>query len=391
MALTASLVVNIGMLFVFKYADWFLTDLTSISATWAHDLPYFKDGLNLVLPVGISFYTFQTLSYTIDVYYGRVSAEKNPFKFALFVSYFPQLVAGPIERFGRLHHQLFKDQKLEYHTIRSGIRLMLWGMFIKMCVADNLAPIVDQVFASSSEASSAQLLSGMMSFSLQIYAEFQGYSLIAIGAARTMGVNLIYNFNAPYFARSIREFWSRWHISLSTWFRDYLFIPLGGSRKSNGRIALNILIVFLISGLWHGANLTFIAWGGLHGLVYLAQRWITIKGRGLLIQMSQWLLTLLVVCIAWVFFRSSDVTSALAYIWRMFNAESSDLSIVWDPIVLAFAGLFIASDFVLKHGDLSDWLDRQSFLLRWVTYSFLLYSILGFAGTVNHPFIYFQF
>ncbi len=263
-ALALSLLVNLGMLFTFKYANWFINDLLPSAALngLASVFPSISSGLNLVLPVGISFYTFQTMSYTIDVYYNKVKAESNLAKFALFVSFFPQLVAGPIERFQRLHHQLFEFHHFSYENLKYGLRLMLWGLFIKMCVADNLSPLVDQIFERYTEASSIQLLIGMLGFSIQIYSDFQGYSLIAIGTARVLGIRLIYNFNAPYFAQSIRDFWSRWHISLSTWFRDYLYIPLGGSKVSTLKVSLNVLVVFIVSGLWHGANLTFFWLGG---------------------------------------------------------------------------------------------------------------------------------
>ena len=392
-ALALSLLVNLGMLFTFKYANWFINDLLPSAALngLASVFPSISSGLNLVLPVGISFYTFQTMSYTIDVYYNKVKAESNLAKFALFVSFFPQLVAGPIERFQRLHHQLFEFHHFSYENLKYGLRLMLWGLFIKMCVADNLSPLVDQIFERYTEASSIQLLIGMLGFSIQIYSDFQGYSLIAIGTARVLGIRLIYNFNAPYFAQSIRDFWSRWHISLSTWFRDYLYIPLGGSKVSTLKVSLNVLVVFIVSGLWHGANLTFLAWGAIHGLGYLAQKYFRFHSPSTLIKIANRLVTLTLVCFAWVFFRSVSVTDGFDFIQNIVTSNTNHITLGWNPLIISFAGLFLLSDFVFKHGDIHNWLEHQTLVKRWVVYTFLIYSIFGFSGTVNHPFIYFQF
>lgn len=388
-ALAFSLSTNLGMLFFFKYSNWFLTDVVDGFHLGILDqFSNWHSGLDILLPVGISFYTFQTISYTIDVYANKVKPEKNIFKFALFVSYFPQLVAGPIERYNRLRDQLFARVKLTEVNLTFGLRLMLYGFFIKMCVADNIAPIVDQVFSHQGIASSLQLFMGMVLFGIQIFSDFHGYSLIAIGTARLFGVKLSDNFNSPYSATSIRDFWSRWHISLSTWFRDYLFVPLGGNRVQQLRFASNILIVFIVSGLWHGANWTFIVWGIIHGVAYLAFQWSGLNKKS---SLAGWLLTMPVVFIAWVFFRSLNVMDAWNYITRMFAITEGQLQLAWSPIIISFVGLFLISDFNWKNGNIHSWLKTKSALWRWPVYAFLLYCIMAHGGTVNHPFIYFQF
>lgn len=392
-ALSLSLVSNLGLLFFFKYSNWFLADVAQpLSLISEGNLDYWMQHWNFLLPVGISFYTFQTLSYTIDVYYKRVKPETNLLKFALFVSFFPQLVAGPIERFSNLSHQLFDRIDFNYENLQAGGRLMLFGFFIKMCVADNIAPVVDQIFDNSDDASTAQLWTGMGLFGFQIYSDFHGYSLIAIGAARILGIRLMNNFNSPYFAFSVREFWSRWHISLSTWFRDYLFIPLGGSRVNRLRFAVNICIVFLVSGLWHGANWTFVVWGAIHGSFYLIERWIGLSSsKSNFVKPLQWMLTMLVVFIAWVFFRSPDIEAGFHYIVGLFSQENGKLILQWNPLLITFLGFFILSDMIFKFGNISQWLDTKPPAFRWSVYLFLCYCIMAYAGTVNHPFIYFQF
>lgn len=393
LALGASIVTNLGLLFFFKYANWFVDDVlvatSLVPEGWAYQ---WHQHWQVLLPVGISFYTFQTLSYTIDVYFRKVKSESNLLKFGLYVSFFPQLVAGPIERFSRLHHQLFERHPWDWQRVRAGLQIMLFGFFIKMCVADNLAPIVDQVFAAPEQASSEQLFWGMFSFGLQIYSDFHGYSLIAIGTARVLGIRLIDNFNSPYFSTSIKDFWSRWHISLSTWFRDYVYIPLGGNQHRVWKWSLNILIVFAVSGLWHGANWTFVIWGCLHGLAYLVESFTGFRHmRFIGSKWLQWLMTMSVVFIAWVFFRAPTASVAANYLQRMSDGVDGSLSIDWDPMIISFVGLFLLSDVVMRHGRFNEWCDQRHFLVRWSAYAFLIYAIAGFAGTVNHPFIYFQF
>lgn len=390
--LAMSLVSNLGLLAFFKYSGWVVEDIIDpVIGLSQGQLHQFHTLWDFVLPVGISFYTFQTLGYTIDVYYGKTAPERNPLKFALFVSYFPQLVAGPIERFSNLQRQLFAHVDFDYKHFQHGGRLILYGLFIKMCVADNVSPFVDQVFTQSEDASSLQLIIGMLLFGIQIYSDFHGYSLIAIGTARLFGVHLMDNFNAPYTSLSIREFWSRWHISLSTWFRDYLFIPLGGSRDGRLKLAINVSIVFLVSGLWHGANWTFVVWGALHGAAYLLERWWSPNASSHPTKLLMWALTMCIVFVAWVFFRSADLMHAIDYLHYMVSSDSEGLNISWDPILPSLVGIFILSDLYFKDRSIHTWLETQSTLVRWSVYGLLLFFISGFAGTVQHPFIYFQF
>ena len=263
--LLLSLGVNLGLLFFFKYANFATGNLNLLfqKVGLSNEIPMMK----LLLPVGISFYTFQTLSYSIEVYFGRQKAEKHLGYFALYVSFFPQLVAGPIERYSRLAPQFRIKQHINYDNLSRGLRLILYGLFIKMVIADNISGIVDLVYAAPENFASLDILKGIFLYSFQIYSDFYGYSTIAIGSALLLGIRIMDNFKSPYLAKNISEFWQRWHISISTWFRDYLYFPLGGNRVSKQRWVLNILLVFLISGLWHGANWTFLIWGLLFGLL----------------------------------------------------------------------------------------------------------------------------
>ena len=394
MLLGLSITTNLGLLFFFKYFDWFLDDVANPLGIMPEFIyTYWTQNFNLLLPVGISFYTFQTLGYTIDVFQRQVKPERNIFKFALFVSYFPQLVAGPIERFQHLKSQLFARHAWSYKNLQQGGRLILYGLFIKMCVADNIANTVDLVFADITNYSSMNLGATMGLFGLQIFSDFHGYSLIAIGTARLFGVHLMKNFNSPYSALSIREFWSRWHISLSTWFRDYLFIPLGGSRVNKLRWILNILIVFIVSGVWHGANFTFLIWGGIHGIAYVIEKhtWLRIQSKNAVISSFRWIWTMSIVFIAWVFFRADSVEIGLSYLSSMIAGTEGTEELIFPSIALSFVGLLIISDYVFKDKDIHIWMSDKSMITRWSIYSFMLLSIFGFAGTVNHPFIYFQF
>ncbi|MCK5170638.1 MAG: MBOAT family protein [Bacteroidales bacterium] len=275
-----SIIINLSLLGYFKYT-YFFTDIINTTfhsdfevinylASWTNSLTGSSFDISIIiLPVGISFYTFQTISYTVDVYRKKLKPVKNIIDFGFYVSFFPQLVAGPIERSTRLLPQLVQKYNFDYDRVTDGLKLMLWGFFKKIVIADRVAVIVNQVYNNPSDAAGLPLLIGTYLFAFQIYCDFSGYSDIAIGAAQVFGINLMQNFRRPYFAKSIREFWQRWHISLSTWFRDYLYQSLGGSRTTRWRWYYNIMIVFLISGLWHGGNWTFVIWGGLHGSYYL--------------------------------------------------------------------------------------------------------------------------
>lgn len=329
--LVIGLFINLSILFLFKYGNFAIA--TADAVLQRLRIGGIEGRFSFLLPVGISFYTFQALGYIIDVYRKDIRAEKNIINYALFVSFFPQLVAGPIERSKNLLGQIQKIETIKLWNakrVTSGAILMVWGFFMKMVIADRVAILVDTVFNNYRMYGSIELVLVAVGFSIQIYCDFGSYSLIAIGAARIMGFTLMENFNTPYFARSIRDFWSRWHISLSTWFRDYLYIPLGGNRKGKGRKAINLMIVFLTSGLWHGANWTFVIWGGIHGFCQIMAdafapfraklcRTMKIKTDCLSWKILQTFATYVIVVFAWIFFRADTLTDACIYLGRIFT------------------------------------------------------------------------
>lgn len=404
--LLLSLVMNLGVLFLFKYFNFFADSAQSIlaHANIFYDSPAFE----LLLPVGVSFYTFQTLSYSIDVYKGKLEPERNFARFALFVSFFPQLVAGPIERATHLLPQFKQKFDFEYTRVVSGLRLMLWGFFKKVVIADNLSRVVDWVYANPDDQTGVTYLIATYFFAFQIYCDFSGYSDIAIGSARVMGFDLMENFRQPYLSTSIREFWSRWHISLSTWFRDYVYIPMGGNRVVKWRWYYNLLITFLISGLWHGANWTFVVWGALHGIflilgIQLAKVFKTPE-RTLTIWVRR-LIVFHLVLLAWVFFRADSVSSAIDILSSFQHVPGDILRFLGGTSVflgfgdynLSFIGYLGLLVFILF---LVDWLTTQERMralylrngtLRMTTYFILFYWILfgGYFGKTT--FIYFQF
>ncbi len=395
--LILSLCVNLGLLFTFKYYNFATENLNLLfqKVGLSREIPMMK----LLLPVGISFYTFQTLSYSIDVYFGRQKAEKHLGYFALYVAFFPQLVAGPIERFSRLAPQFKTKQVLSYDNLVNGLRLILYGLFIKMVIADNISGIVDLVYKQPESFASVDILKGIFLYSFQIYSDFYGYSTIAIGSALLLGIRIMDNFKSPYLAKSISEFWQRWHISLSTWFRDYLYFPLGGNRVSKQRWVLNILIVFLISGLWHGANWTFLIWGLLFGLLYAGEWFVNgalklqkvypaYSAGHILLAIK----TFLLVSILWVFFRSQSFEDAINIFKLLFQDGPSNPQLVLIPLsTWIFLLLFIASDVVLYNRRFDTWVGGMPYLVRWGIYGVLLFGIIVFAGVENSPFIYFQF
>ncbi len=417
--LIISLVVNLGLLFGFKYFNFFNESLRTVFNHYNlfYDVPMFK----VLLPVGISFYTFQTLSYTIDVYRGKREPEKHLGIFALYVAFFPQLVAGPIERSTRLLPQLVKKYNFEYDRVTDGLKLMLWGFFKKVVIADRVAVIVNQVYNNPTDAPGVPLIIATYLFAFQIYCDFSGYSDIAIGAAQVFGIKLMENFRRPYLAKSIREFWQRWHISLSTWFRDYLYKSLGGSKTTIWRWYYNIMIVFLISGLWHGANWTFVIWGGLHGSYYLFSYW-TRNIRSKLIRLFKLervptlLKTLQVIFIfnsvslGWIFFRSNNLSDAIFIITHLFTGVGDVLSNVVSigqgmgvlnyvlalpktEIFIAFVALLILGiqHFIQRNGSTRVWLNSKPIWFRWAVYYGLVLSILIFGYLEPSEFIYFQF
>ena len=382
----ANCVLNLGVLGLFKYYDFFAASFNrmmgqmGLSADWPL--------LHLVLPVGISFYTFQALSYTIDVYRGDVRAERDWIGFATYIAFFPQLVAGPIERAHRMLPQFAAPRSFSSEEAVLGCRQLLWGFVKKVVVADNCAPIVEQIFANPESSGGSALLYGTVLFAFQIYADFSGYSDIAIGAARLFGIRLSTNFDNPYFATSIPDFWRRWHISLTSWFRDYVYIPLGGSRKGKGKTFVNTVAVFSLSGLWHGANWTFVLWGFYHGLLFLpwCMGWLKrTKGpdtRGFFERVPAMLLTFLLVCIGWVLFRAESISMVGTCLGRM--VSHMDLSFMqYSKSIMVFIALMLLAEWWHMPWPRRRW-------MRWAIY-YLLIGLMLWKATASTQFIYFQF
>ena len=393
--LILSLISNLGILFAFKYFNFFNDSARLIFDQF--NIFYNVPEFDVLLPVGISFYTFQTLSYSIEVYRGKQKPEKHLGIFALYVSFFPQLVAGPIERFDRLGPQLKAYHPISYENIVNGLKLILYGLFIKMVIADNLSVYVDQIYADPQQFSSLSILTALFFYSFQIYADFYGYSTIAIGSALLLGVKIMDNFREPYLSKSITEFWSRWHISLSTWFRDYVYIPLGGNRVPVKRWYFNILVVFLASGLWHGANWTFVIWGGLHGLLYLTETvinkifkikstpGISLKNTLLIIKNFS------LVTFIWVFFRSQSFGDAMVVFKSIINNIGLADGFAVPVIIWALLIFFIFTDIVLYNNRFDKWIGNKAFAVRWLAYAVLLFLTIVLSGAEDQPFIYFQF
>jgi len=395
--LILSLITNLGLLFFFKYFNFVSENFNNLFHYYSisTEIPL----MNFLLPVGISFYTFQTLSYSIDVYYGRQKAEKHLGYFALYVSFFPQLVAGPIERFSQLTPQLKAKHDFSYKNLINGLRLIVYGLFIKMVIADNLSKIVDQIYASPEKFNSLDILTGISFYSFQIYSDFYGYSIIAIGSALIMGIKLMDNFKTPYMSKNIAEFWQRWHISLSTWFRDYLYLPMGGNRVTQKKWVFNIFVVFIVSGIWHGANWTFIIWGALYGVVYMLETLVNkafkIKKEYKPYSLTHILLalkTFVFVTIIWVFFRSQSFNEAILIFKNILTNYNVNIDMLNIPVTTwTFLVFFIISDIVLYNSRFDKWINNIPLLPRWLIYSLLIFSIIVFAGVDNFSFIYFQF
>jgi D-alanyl-lipoteichoic acid acyltransferase DltB (MBOAT superfamily) len=406
--LILSLFSNLAILFSFKYFNFFNDSVRSLFNQWNifYNVPVFE----VLLPIGISFYTFQTMSYSIDVYLGRMKPERHLGIFALYVSFFPQLVAGPIERATSLLPQFYKLQRLDYERVASGLRLMAWGFFKKLVIADRLAVVVDTVYADPTQFSGPALAVATYFFAFQIYCDFSGYTDIAIGAARVMGFRLMENFRQPYFSQSIGEFWRRWHISLSTWFKDYLYFPLGGNRTTRGRWYRNLLIVFVVSGLWHGANWTFVIWGALHGLYLVAALWtkgLRTKLRQA-IGLSQWpvfdkalkvFITFHLVCFAWIFFRASSMTDALYIVSHLFVLPDSGqgfgipIGSLYELEIAVSAILIMELVHLFQNCGYSvnQFIIQRGIWMRWAAYYGITFSILLFGKFGSTEFIYFQF
>lgn len=392
-----SLVTNLGLLGVFKYYDFFVTSF--IDAFSFFNISLNATTLNIILPVGISFYTFQTLSYTIDVYRKQLTATKDFIAFSAFVSFFPQLVAGPIERATHLLPQFQKPRIFDNQIATSGLKLMAWGFFKKIVIADNVAQFVEIVYKNPENFHGSSIILGTLFFSIQIYCDFSGYSDIAIGCSRLFGFDLMKNFNVPYFASSPREFWRKWHISLSTWFRDYLYIPLGGNKTTFRRTQFNLLLTFIISGLWHGANLTFVIWGYLHGIVMNMQNVFThYKIKLLFPKPIAILFTFLFISFAWIFFRAENVEDAFLIINNMFHTSTTaEKDILFKDLVsplmlVASLGLFFIMEVCISNEKLRKLFTNQPAVIRWSGYYFIIFWIIIFgAWNVKPNFIYFQF
>lgn len=405
--LVLSLVCNLGLLFTFKYLDFFSDFLRVLFAQL--NLHYSIPASKLLLPVGISFYTFQSMSYTIDVYRGLIKPENHFGKFALYVSFFPQLVAGPIERARNLLPQIYKRFEFDYQRAADGLKLMAWGFFKKLVIADRLAVYVDQVYNNPGNYEGIPIILATYFFAFQIYCDFSGYSDIAIGAAQVMGFKLMNNFNRPYYADSIREFWHRWHISLSTWFRDYLYFPLGGSRVGKWRWYYNLCIVFVISGLWHGANWTFLLWGALHGFYILFSIWTQrIKDKIItvtrlakvpaLLKGIRMFITFHLVWFSWIIFRANSLSDAFKLFENMFRLEnlavSQNVAMGKLDVVIALISILILETVHLlqNKGSVRQLISRQPLCIRWCIYYILILSILLFGRfETQQQFIYFQF
>lgn len=399
-----SILTNIGILFGFKYFNFFSDNVQAVFDVLniKQSIPYF----DVLLPVGISFYTFQTLSYTINVYQGKSEPERHFGIFAVYVSFFPQLVAGPIERAENLLPQFYKKFDFDYKRVTDGLKLMLWGFFKKMVIADNLALYVDEVYSHPEMYDSNAIILAAVFFAFQIYCDFSGYSDIAIGAAKVMGYDLMTNFNRPYIAKTVTEFWRRWHISLSTWFRDYLYIPLGGNRVVKLRWYFNLFVVFLVSGLWHGANWTFVVWGALHGLAIVYEvisrnqrRWMSEHVPSSIYSTISILLTFAFWTFSMVFFRAASLDDAIFVLENMFsriNLAQPAIAVSGFSrynLLIAFAsiGLMEWLQYRAVTPRIYDYFNRQPLLVRWTLYFVLFWSILAVGNFNTAKFIYFDF
>jgi D-alanyl-lipoteichoic acid acyltransferase DltB (MBOAT superfamily) len=402
-----SVAANLGTLFLFKYFNFFSESVNAL-VLWS-EAPWRFPLHELILPVGISFYTFQTMSYTIDVYRGHIQPERHFGVFALYVTFFPQLVAGPIERASRLLPQLKNPPQASALDVRQGLGLILLGLFKKSVIADHLAPYVNEIFARPELYPPASVTLGIVFFALQIYGDFSGYSDIAAGSAQLFGIRLMRNFNAPYFARSVGEFWQRWHISLSMWFRDYVYIPLGGNRAGAFRTIRNIALTFLVSGLWHGANHTFLVWGGFHGGLLVLSR-LTESVRLPLrrffenrlgtypVALFQMAVTFTLVCAGWTVFRAPDLETAVFMLRRIAEAGNAPFSLalgVFPRVELMAAGLsialLVAVEGVQRVGVLRNRWERAPLFVKFTVMQLALVYLVVFGVFAQQEFLYFQF
>lgn len=411
-----SLIINLGLLFYFKYTNFAIDNINYVFQMIGIDVHY--PNFDIVLPVGISFFIFQAIGYTIDVFRDEIQAEKNPFRYALFVSFFPQLVAGPIERSKNLLTQLRENPEFDVDSAKNGLLIMAYGLFMKIAVADNISAIVDSIFNSPYDYSGMMLLFACILFAFQIYCDFNGYTQIAIGSARVLGFKLNQNFDSPYMGSSVKDFWRRWHISLTSWFRDYLYIPLGGSRKGKIRKQINTMVVFLCSGLWHGAAWHYIVWGGLNGLFSVLEdvlkpikekieNHLSVNRGKWMYKVFQRVITFVLIDFTWLFFRADDFGTALHILKRIVG----DFRLAWFinfDFVSAFGSsyvlmtviiplfIIIALDIIKYYGkDIKTAIFSQQIVFRWIIYAAIMLAILywGLYGTgyEQTQFIYFQF
>ncbi len=422
--LVLSILANVGVLCFFKYGNFFLENVKVIAEliSWNYSL----DALMIILPIGLSFHTFQALSYTIEVYRGRQKAERHFGVYALYVMYYPQLVAGPIERPQNLLPQFHRKHSFDYSMVSDGLKQMIWGFFKKIVIADRMASFINPVYNDPAAYDGTTLLMATLFFSFQVFCDFSGYSDIALGASKVMGIRLMQNFRSPYFADSISDFWKRWHISLSTWFKDYLYIPLGGNKLGRMRWYFNLMIVFMVSGFWHGANWTYIAWGTLHGM-YLILALLTKSYRTTLAKsiglysiprfhkILNILLVFTLVNLAWIFFRAENLSDAFfilnkiildvpiyvfhslsdsAFLWLEPLIFNKDIGLYYDEFLLLIAAVVLMESvhFIELRTNFIEWINKKATALRWTFYICLIYFILFFGSFHNSSeFIYFQF
>ncbi|MFT6843498.1 MAG: alginate O-acetyltransferase complex protein AlgI [Psychroserpens sp.] len=405
--LWTSIIVNLGFLGFFKYYNFFLDNFITAFSFFGTQIQ--ANSLNIILPVGISFYTFQTLSYTIDVYKRKLEPTKDFIAFSAFVSFFPQLVAGPIERATHLLPQFYTKRTFDYSKAIDGLRQILWGLFKKVVIADSCAEYANLIFNNSDDYSGSTLLLGAIFFTFQIYGDFSGYSDIAIGTSRLFGFDLMRNFAFPYFSRDIAEFWRRWHISLSTWFRDYLYIPLGGSRGGTGMKIRNTFIIFIVSGFWHGANWTFVIWGALNALYFMPilltnnnRNNLEIVAQGKTLpsfkEAYQILFTFSLTMLAWIFFRAEDLSHALSYLSEIFSSSLFTLpkfkGLTDAAVILIFIVIFMIFEWLGRENNYA--FEKLYFLkkrsIRWVTYIIISSLVLeSLNQSITQEFIYFDF
>lgn len=404
--LWTSILFNVSVLGFFKYYNFFTDSFVDMIQFFGYDLSK-SWTLNIILPVGISFYTFQTMSYSLDIYYKRLQPCKDFLSFAAFVSFFPQLVAGPIERASNLLPQITKTRVFNELQFKQGLKLILWGLFKKMVIADGIAPIVDDVFANYENYSASTLVLGVTMFSFQVYGDFSGYSDIAIGTSKLFGFELMSNFKFPNFARNVAEYWNRWHISLSTWWRHYLYIPLGGSREGKLKAVRNITIIFLVSGFWHGANWTFIFWGAFHAIVFIP---VYLMGRNTIykhnivgehtffpsfIEILQLFWTFSLVTFSRIFFRSPSLTSSFEFIEKLFtNFRYEPYSHPMGYRMIDYfilLGLFVLYEYRIRKDERNPF-KFKSRVVRFFIYTIIIFAILLFFDSgIDRSFIYFQF